>query len=273
MPGSSISTFTDPGAYQEAVGSAQVEVLVAAQGRFRAGLTRIDLPQVSLQAGRETLPRVGRGTVGAERTAIYFLIGANQAGGRHCGAVVSPGDIVVNAAGSTYHHQTSAGCHWGDLSLSPEVFAAAGTTLAGRDPTPPDLPQILRPRPLLMSRLVSLHRAAINIAETQPGVLVQPEAAHAMEQDLIHALVACMAGAASTRAIARCSIASRRYSRKDPTTPCISRKSAPRSARPNAHCGSVARNVLGWARSAISGCDGCIWLAEHWREPMRMQPA
>jgi AraC-like DNA-binding protein len=193
MPGSSISTFTDPGAYQEAVGSAQVEVLVTARGRFRAELARIDLPQVSLQAGRETLPRVGRGTVGAERTAIYFLIGAEQTAGRHCGAELSPGEIVVNSAGSTYHHRSSADCHWGDVSLSPDALAAAGIALAGRDPTPADLPRILRPRPALMSRLSGLHEAAINLAQTAPDVLCQTEVAHALEQDLVRAVVASIA--------------------------------------------------------------------------------
>jgi hypothetical protein len=192
MPGSSISTFTDPGAYQEAVGSAQVEVLVTARGGFRAELIRINLDQVSLQAGRETLPRVGRGTVGTERTAIYFLIGSDQAAGRHCGAELSPGEIVVNAAGSTYHHRSSAACHWGDVSLSPGTLAAAGIALAGHDPTPPDLPQILRPRPTLMSRLANLHQAATNLAQTAPDVLAQTATARAIEQDLIHALVASM---------------------------------------------------------------------------------
>jgi hypothetical protein len=87
MPGSRVTT--DPCAYQEAVRSAQVEVLVTAQGDFHSELTRIDLHNLSMQSGRETLPRVGR----------------------------SPGEIVINAAGSTYHHVTSSLCHWGTCRL------------------------------------------------------------------------------------------------------------------------------------------------------------
>jgi hypothetical protein len=145
MPAISISSFTDPGAFQEAVGSAQVEVLITARGGFHAELTRIDLDRVSLQAGRETLPRVGRGAVGAERSVVYFLVGADQAPGRHCGAELAPGEIVVNAAGSTYHHLTSAGCRWGDVSIPVDVLAAAPLAISGRHLTLSDVPQIVRP--------------------------------------------------------------------------------------------------------------------------------
>jgi AraC-like DNA-binding protein len=192
MPTSSVTTFTDPCAYQEAVRSAQVEVLVTARGDFRAELTRIDLPNLSLQSGRETLPRVGRGAVNAQRTSVYFLVGTNQAAGVHSGVSVFPGEIVINAAGSTYHHVTSANCHWADVSLSPEDLAAAASALAGRELMLSDSPQILRPRPVLMSRLVNLQSAAGNLARTVPDLLTQAEVARALEQALTHAIVSCL---------------------------------------------------------------------------------
>jgi AraC-like DNA-binding protein len=192
MPGSSVTAFADPCAYQEAVRSAQVEVLVTARGDFRTELTRIDLHKLSMQSGRETLPRVGRGALNAEHTAIYFLVGADQVPGHHCGAALSPGEIVINAAGSTYHHVTSALCHWGDASLSADDLAAAGRALAGRYLTPSYLPQIRRPRPALMSRLLDLHEAAGSLARTAPDLLAQPEVARALEQAFLHAIIACM---------------------------------------------------------------------------------
>jgi hypothetical protein len=63
VPRSSVTTFLDPYIYQEAVRSAQVEVLVTSQGDFRTELTQIDLHNLSMQRGRETLPRVGRGAM------------------------------------------------------------------------------------------------------------------------------------------------------------------------------------------------------------------
>jgi AraC-like DNA-binding protein len=187
-----VTTFTDPSAYQDAVRSAQVEVLVTARGDFRAELTRIELPKLSLQFGRETLPRVGCGAIGAQRTAIYFLVGADQGAGVHNGVDLSSGEIILNAAGSTYHHVTPASCRWADVSLSPEDLAAAVSALAGRQLTPSDSPQILRPRPALMLRLLNLYSAAGNLARTAPDLLAQAEVARAMEQALTHALVACL---------------------------------------------------------------------------------
>ena len=192
MPGSSVTTFADPCAYQEAVRSAQVEVLVTARGDFHTELTRIDLHNLSMQSGRETLPRVGRGAINAEHTAIYFLVGADQAAGQHCGVELSPGEIVINAAGSTYHHVTSALCRWGDVSIAADELAAAGCALAGRYLTPSYLPQILRPRSALMSRLLDLHEAAGSLAQTAPDLLAQSEVARAFEQAFLHAMIACM---------------------------------------------------------------------------------
>jgi hypothetical protein len=192
MPRSTVTTFTDACAYQDAVRSSQVEVLITAGGEFRAELTHIDLDRLSLQRGRETLPRAGRGAMNKGRTAIYFLIGADQDAGHHCGVEFSPGELVINHAGSTYHHMTSASCHWGDLSLSWDDLAAAGRALRGVDQATSAFPQILRPRPAVMSRLQNLHEAAGSMARTVPDLLAQPEVARALEQALIHAIIACI---------------------------------------------------------------------------------
>ena len=87
---------------------------------------------------------------------------------------------------------TSASCHWADVSLTPDDLAAAGSALAGHELTLSDLPQILRPLPALMSRLVNLHKAAGSLARIAPDLLVQPEVARAVEQAFMHAIVACM---------------------------------------------------------------------------------
>jgi AraC-like DNA-binding protein len=192
MPRSSVTTFSDPCAYQAAVRSAQVEVLVTARGDFHTELTHIELQKLLMQRGRETLPRVGRGAMKPERTAIYFLVRADQAPGHHCGVELSPGEIVINPAGSTYHHVGAALCDWADMSLTPDELAAAGRALTGRYLTQSDLPQILRPRPALMSRLLDLHEAAGSLARTAPDVLAQSEVARALEQAVMHAMIECI---------------------------------------------------------------------------------
>jgi transcriptional regulator GlxA family with amidase domain len=53
--------------------------------------------------------------------------------------------------------------------------------------------QILRPAARYASRLRRLHAQACRLAETRPKILAHPEVARAIEHDLIHALVACLA--------------------------------------------------------------------------------
>ena len=56
MAGSSVVTFTDPEAYQAAIGPAQVEILVTNKGECRTALTEIDFHRLRLQRGREKSP-------------------------------------------------------------------------------------------------------------------------------------------------------------------------------------------------------------------------
>jgi AraC-like DNA-binding protein len=188
MPWSTITIFTDPYAYQETVRSAQAEVLVTARGDFHAELTRIELYKLSIECGRETLPRVSSGAVSTERLAIHFLIGADQQPGLHCGIECRPGEIFISNAGSTYHNVRSAFSHWGAVSVSPDELRA----LAGRNLTPSPSSKTLRPRPALMSRMMNLREAAVSLARTAPDLLAQPEVARALEHALLHAIIACV---------------------------------------------------------------------------------
>ena len=268
MPWSTVTTFTDPCAYQEAVRSAQVDVLVTAGGDFRAELTHIDLHQISIQSGRETLPRTGRGAMNAKRTAIYFLTGADQEPGRHNGVEFSPGQIIINPAGSTYHHMTPVRCHWGDISLSWDDLAAAGRALTGCDLTPSPVPKILRPRPVLMSRLVALHEAAGSLARTAPDLVAQSDVARALEQALLRAIIACLTDEEADQ----CRVANLHHRivlarfeqllAKSPIRLSTSRRFARPSARQSARYVHVAKSIWVWARSAIFGCGGCTWHAK-----------
>ena len=51
---------------------------------------------------------------------------------------------------------------------------------------------VVRPPPALMSRLLRLHKAATDLAATAPDILVHPEVARAMEQELVRAMFACL---------------------------------------------------------------------------------
>ena len=187
-----VAKFTDPERYQAAVRPAQLEIFVTAKGDFKAQLRRVELSRLWIQRARERLPRVLRSTVSAERPPIFFLASADQAAIHHTGMTVSFGDIVVVGAGSTHHHRSWAPCHWATCSLTRKDLAAAGHALVGRDLTVPAITRRLRPALPLISRLLKLHEAVGQLADVAPHILAQPEPARALEQALVHALVACL---------------------------------------------------------------------------------
>jgi AraC-like DNA-binding protein len=191
MSASRVLAFTDPYPYQSAIRGAQFEVLVTGRGDFRAELTQIELPRLWMQRGRESVSRIFRGSVNADRAAIGFLTEVNQPAKFHCGRVVAPGDIVVNDA-YAMHRRTEAPCRWGAMSLTPDDLAVAGRAIAGRELTAPSHAHIVRPSPSLMARLLSLHERAGRLARTAPEKLAHPQVSRALDQALVHAMVMCL---------------------------------------------------------------------------------
>src|SRR4051794_25657591 len=71
MPSTTIASFSRPEEYESALrASFDVNLLVTRAGVFRADLTRITLGQITVIAGRESLPRIGFVSV----PAGYILI-------------------------------------------------------------------------------------------------------------------------------------------------------------------------------------------------------
>ncbi len=191
MSASRVFDFSDPYPYQQSIRAAQTEIVVTAGGRFHAELIQIDLPRLWLQRGRESLPRIFNTALSAERTPIGFLVG-DQAAVRHDGVEVPCGDIVFNASASAFHRRTSAPTHWAAMSLTPGDLAAAGRAFAVEDLVTPRLTHVVKPGPVFMSRLLSLHEAAAQLARTAPELLCRPEVARALDDALVHAMITCL---------------------------------------------------------------------------------
>ena len=193
MASSQTFTFHDPDLYQHAVRAAQVEIVVTGKGRFRSGLTRIDLPRLWMQSGDDNLPRVAWAQYSASRAPIHFSTRTNQASVEISGMEVSPDDIVVVGEGSSQHTRTKGPVRWGSMSLTPEDLAAAGRAVIGRELAVPSITHVVRPAAEVLSRLTELYRSAGILAQTTPILLTQPEVVRALEQTLLHAMVRCLA--------------------------------------------------------------------------------
>ena len=75
MPQSIVRNFTDPDAFHAAIEDTHAEGIITERGDFRAELTGIRLPQLSLQRGKESLARVASSAVDPRLFGFVFLTG------------------------------------------------------------------------------------------------------------------------------------------------------------------------------------------------------
>ena len=193
MAHSRVLTFDDPDRFQAAFRAGEYEVLRSSKDRFHADLTRIDFVQLGMQKSVRAGPSVARSMSDARRVPVMFLVDAEQDVSRRNGMELSARDIVVHSPGSTNHLQTEGASRLAMMSLPIDDLAAAALALTGREMAPPPRTHLIRPASDLLGRLRALHGLACTLAKTDPGTLRRPATAKALEQDLIHAMIACLA--------------------------------------------------------------------------------
>ena len=192
MASGTIANYLDPYEYQKTVQSVDLQVYVAGRGKFEAELTRIQVDRLRMQRARLSLPTVTFSAVAKDRRMIFLQFDPDQAPILHSGHEVPPTDIICCPLGSEHHYRTSKNYHCGGMSLTQEDFAASANALVGSELTAPAAMRVVRPPVILLSRLLSLHRAAADLAATAPDGLVHPEVARVIGQELISAMFACL---------------------------------------------------------------------------------
>jgi AraC-like DNA-binding protein len=151
------------------------------------------LDTVWLQYGHENLPRVSHSVVSRKQAGVIFNADPSGPAAHYCGMEVTSGAIFACGAGSPIHIRTSGPHSWAGLALTPEGLLAASRALVDRELTEMSAIRVVRPHRARMTRLVRLHAAARRLAETAPDTLKLPEVCNALEYELVHALVACLA--------------------------------------------------------------------------------
>jgi AraC-like DNA-binding protein len=191
MPLSVASVFSDPEDFQAALGKDGVlSLLVTGQGTFRARLTQIELNQIGLAAGEEELSRVAFVAMPADTLLVSFPLGDRPAP-IWGGVQLRAGEIITLGPGQRIHARTDGPCRWGAIRLSGDDLAGYGRALTGAEFVVPPIARWRPPRAALR-QLRHFHRAAIRAAEMRSRALADNEAAHGLEQQLIHALVECV---------------------------------------------------------------------------------
>lgn len=192
MPGSVVHRFSDPNQYEGSIRAADVTLLIKDRGPFSAELTKIDFERLWLQRGRTSSSVVERSITTNSRAVMFFLSNVEQAPIYHSGLLLLPGDIMLNSLGAEHYHHSMAGYDWSAMSLALNDLAEVGHALLGRELVPPPVTRKIRPPPEQMARLHHLHAAAVRLAATVPDILANSGVVHALEQELIQALVACI---------------------------------------------------------------------------------
>ena len=191
MPGSWASVFGEAENFQAALRADGVAaLLVTGHGQFRARLTQVELDRLRLAAVEEAQSRIAFVTVPSDMVLVSFPIGEGPSP-VWGGIEIRTGEMITLGGGQRLHARTLGASHWGAIEAPDQQLADYGRALSGAGFVVPPAAR-WRPPATAARQLRHLHRAAIRMAEARAGALTDPQAAHGLEQQLIHALIECL---------------------------------------------------------------------------------
>jgi AraC-like DNA-binding protein len=192
MPRSVTSVFSEPADFEAALREeGGLGFLINGRGQFRARLTQVALHSLRLSATDEHLPRITLVAVPAETLLVSLARGRASApiwGGVRLGT----DEIMTLGAGRRLQMRTDGPGRCGSIWLPAAELAQYGSALTGVAFSVPSAARRWRPRPAMSRLLRHLHSAAIGPVEGRSNAFIGGEAAHALEQQLIEALVECL---------------------------------------------------------------------------------
>jgi len=184
-------TLSDPDDYAAKFGDARVNLTITGAGQFRARLTRLKLKHLEIHRFRESLPRIAFISLPPDR--IFLSFSAGEVPLIFNGLAVRDGNIILHGAGAHMHQRSSGECQWGLISLSPEYLEICSKALTARSIELPLVSRFLRPSRVEISRFQHLFRQACHLADARQKLIEHPEVARALEQEILHAIVNCLA--------------------------------------------------------------------------------
>jgi AraC-like DNA-binding protein len=190
MPWNRVVRFTDP--LECRIQAADVEIFPTERGHFQLEITQIGMSRLWMQRFHLNAPHVNTLAVRRGRRAINFLTEATSTTLQHCGVEILPGDIIVNDY-DMVHQRSNANLHSGAMSLAVDELNAAVESIIGRGFPAKLHERIIRPDSALMARLLKLHKMVGQLARDTPDILEEPEVRRALEEQLIHIMVRCLA--------------------------------------------------------------------------------
>lgn len=189
------STFSEPEDFAAALRPQGIRrLLVTESGPFQAELRQVSLHLQHLVVAEERKARIAFITVPAGAVLISFVL--DTASEAIWGGIrVRRDQIAILGSGESLHVRTEGLCRWAAICLPGEILARYGLALTGVPLPVPHALAAWQPRPAADKALRRLHAIAIRTAQVHPLALVNAQAAHGLEQQLVQAMVACMTSA------------------------------------------------------------------------------
>jgi AraC-like DNA-binding protein len=188
-------TFKDPDGYAAAIGDTRLNLTITGAGDFRARLTWLQLQHLKIYRCCESLSRISYISLSPQLTFLSFPIKATSA--IFSGLSPQNGDIIFHSSGERAHQRFNGACQWGLIVLSAQHFADCSKALVGRSFVSPGASSVIHPSRTEIVRFRQLFRQACHLAEARRKIAELPEVARALEQDMLHAIVHCLAGGIS----------------------------------------------------------------------------
>jgi AraC-like DNA-binding protein len=191
MPSSMTGAFDERADFETALRAGCRGLVVTGRGQFRAQLTVVTLHRLRLSAVEEQLSRIAFVAVPADMVIIVFQIGNGTLPIR-CGVQARPDEIMILPPGEHLHVRSDGPHHWGSIWIPVADLLQYSGALTGTAFVVPPVAQRWRPPLAVSGRLRSLHAAAMRVAASHPQFIVDAQAAHGLEQQVIDGVVECL---------------------------------------------------------------------------------
>jgi AraC-like DNA-binding protein len=191
MAGSRASVLGEAEDFQAALSAeGVVGMLFTGRGQFRARLTQVALKRWRLAAVQEAQSRIAFIAVPPGRVLVSFPLngGPSPIWG---GVEIHIDEIVAFGPGERLHARTVGACRWAVSQVPEQRLADYGCVLGGTRFVVPPAARWRPPR-AATKQLRGLHGAAIRLAEARAAAITDLQAAHELEQQLLHALIDCL---------------------------------------------------------------------------------
>jgi len=191
---SSVSVFSEPGAYRKAMRMEGVaDIALTRYGGFHARLTQVTLDHLRLFTVKENLPRIACFSVPKGDALIALSLGGGPAP-IWGGVTAQPDNLITLGPGARAHMRTDGPSHWAAIWFPINDFARYSHALMGKVPTLPGIVCCWQPAANTGRSLRHILTDVMRAAQTRPDALTVAEAAHGLDQQLIHLLIEGLSG-------------------------------------------------------------------------------